>query len=108
MMNQFPPSSSVSSATLLAINSAAVALRETAAAAEDDPVEQVEQSESSVKKEEQLFTKYSDTLMKPDVGILSKKFLKNKRQKEQPVDKQFEIHRKKRVAVDVDVGILDK
>jgi hypothetical protein len=43
--------------------------------------------------------------MKPDVGILSKDFLKTKG-REQTVDKQFAIHQKKRAAVDVDVGIL--
>ena len=48
----------------------------------------------------------STALMKPDIGILSKDFLKNKG-REQPVDKQFTIHRKKRAsAADVDVGIL--
>src|SRR6056300_714432 len=103
MMHQFP---SVS-AKLVAINSAVVALRETAAA-EDDPVEQIKHIESSsnVEKEEQFFTKYSDTLMKPDIGILSKDFLKNKGRERPPVE-QFEIHRKKRAAAaDVDVGIL--
>ncbi len=93
----------------MAINSAAVALRETAAAAEDDPVEKKGHSESSVKQDQQHFTKYSDTQMKPDIGILSKDFTKTKG-REQSVDKQFAIHRKKRVAakVDVDVGILDQ
>jgi hypothetical protein len=105
MMHQFPPSSSVSSAKLVAINSAVVAIRETAAAAEDDPVEKKEHSESSVKQDQQLFTKYSDKLMKPDIGILSKDFLKNKGR--EPLKKQFAIRRKKRAAaVDVDVGIL--
>ncbi len=44
----------------------------------------------------------------PDVGILSKDFLKNKGQEEQSIiEKKFAIHRKKRAAaVDVDVGIL--
>src|SRR6056300_99020 len=42
----------------------------------------------------------------PDVGILSNDFMKNKGKEKQPVDKQFAIHRKKRAAVDVDVGIL--
>jgi hypothetical protein len=42
----------------------------------------------------------------PDVGILSKDFLRNKGRM-QPIDKQFAIHRKKRAAAaDVDVGIL--
>jgi predicted transcriptional regulator len=41
----------------------------------------------------------------PDVGILSKDFLKNKGQEELSVDKKFTIHRKKRAA-SVDVGIL--
>ncbi len=55
-----------------------------------------------------IVKKQSTTVMKPDIGILSKDFLKNKG-REQPTDKQFAIHRKKRAAaVDVDVGILDK
>ena len=44
----------------------------------------------------------------PDIGILSKDFLKNKGRERPPVDEQFEIHRKKRAAADVDVGILSK
>ncbi len=43
--------------------------------------------------------------MKPDVGILSKDLSRNKG-REQPVDQQFAIHRKKQATVDVDVGIL--
>src|SRR6056300_179478 len=53
-----------------------------------------------------IVKKQSTATGTPDVGILSKNFLKNKG-REQPVDKQFAIHRKKRAAaVDVDVGIL--
>jgi hypothetical protein len=109
MMHQFPPSSSVSSAKLVAINSAVFAIRETAAVA-DDTVEQTKHSESSsVKQDKQFFTKYSpDTLMKPDIGILGRDFLTNKG-REQPVDMKFTIHRKElAAAVDVDVGILDR
>ena len=42
----------------------------------------------------------------PDVGILSKDFLKNKGQEEQSAEKQYAIHRKKQAVADVDVGIL--
>jgi hypothetical protein len=50
----------------------------------------------------------STALMKLDIGILSRDFLKSKG-REQSVDKQFTIHRKKRAVTDfVDVGILDQ
>jgi hypothetical protein len=42
---------------------------------------------------------------KPDIGILSKHFMNNKG-REQSIDKQLAIYRKKRAAADVDVGIL--
>ena len=43
--------------------------------------------------------------MKPDIGILSKDFLKSKGREQQQVDKQFAIHRKKlAAAVDVEEG----
>jgi hypothetical protein len=106
MMHQFPPSSSVS----VAINSAAFAIRETAAAAEDDPVEKKEHSESSVRKEEQLFTKYSDTQMKPDVGILSKDFLKNKGREQTTIANSAPsiVQAQSTVKGAPDIGILSK
>jgi hypothetical protein len=53
-----------------------------------------------------MVKKHSTATGTPDIGILSKDFLKNKGRM-QPIDKQFAIHRKKRAAaVDVDVGIL--
>ncbi len=136
MTSKLSLSSSVSSATLVAINSISAATVATAddkqnhhaTVTTDDPLEvvlveqdgitsvadkQTKRSETvgkilySVKREDRLFTpKSSIAVMKPDVGILSKDFLKNKG-REQPIDKQFAIHRKKQVAAaDVDVGIL--
>jgi hypothetical protein len=54
-----------------------------------------------------IIKKHSTAVMKPDIGILGKDFLKNKG-REQPIDKKFAIHRRKKKAgaVDVDVGIL--
>ncbi len=107
-------SSSISSATSLAvainsISAATVAADDkqnhhaavvVAAVATDDPlkVSSVEQDGitsalDTTALEERLFTPKSSTAaMKPDVGILSKDFLKNKG-REQPLDKQFAIHR---------------
>jgi hypothetical protein len=106
MMHQFPPSSSVS----VAINSAAFAIRETAAAAEDDPVEKIGRSESSVKKEEQLFTKYSDMQMKPDIGILSKDFLKNKGREQTTIANSAPsiVQAQSTAVMKPDIGILSK
>ena len=120
-------SSSISSATLVAINSisaATVAADDkqnhhaaavvVTAVATDDPLKVVSVEQDDITSaivitalEERLFTPKSSTAaMKPDVGILSKDFLKNKG-REQPLDKQFAIHRKKQAAAgDVDVGIL--
>jgi hypothetical protein len=121
MTSKLSLSSSVSSATLVAINSisaATVAAEDKQnyhAVATNDPlkvVSVVEQDDitsalDNTEREERLFTPRSSSTaaMKPDVGILSKDFLKNKGR--ETVGKQFAIHRKKRaVAVDVDVGIL--
>jgi hypothetical protein len=125
MTSKLSLSSSVSSATLVAINSisaATVAANEEqnhhaavamAAVATSHPsrVVSVEQDDTSsaldnTKREDRLFTPKSSTAaMKPDVGILSKEF--STKGREQPVDKRFTIHRKKRAVTDfVDVGIL--
>ncbi len=134
MTSKLSLSSSISSATLVAINSitaATVAANDKqnhrATVATDDPlkvvsveqdgitstaVKQTKRSETvgrfldNAEREDRLFTTKSSTAaMKPDVGILSKDFLKNKG-REQPADKHFAIHRKKGAAEDVDVGIL--
>jgi hypothetical protein len=112
MMNQFPPSSSVSSAKLVAINSAVFAIRETAAA-EDDPVKKKEHSESSSnvkQQDQQLFTKYSDTQMKPDIGILSKDFLKNKGREQTTIANSAPsiVQTQSTAVMKPDIGILSK
>ena len=125
MTSKLSQSSSVSSATLVAINSisaTAVAADDkqnhhaaavVAAVATDNPLKvvSVEQDEitsalDNTEREDRLFTTKSSTAaMKPDVGILSKEF--STKGREQPIGKQFAIHRKKlAAAADDDVGIL--
>ena len=125
MTNKLSLSYSVSSATLVAINysiSAATVVADdkqnhhaavVAAVATDNPLKDVSVKQDDItsaldnaEREDRLFTPKSSTAaMKPDVGILSKEF--STKGREQPIDKQFAIHRKERaVAADVDVGIL--
>jgi hypothetical protein len=124
MTSKLSLSSSISSATLVAINSisaSTVAADDkqnhhaavVAAVAADNPLKDVsvEQDEitsalDNAERDDRLFTPKSSTaVMKPDVGILNKEF--SMKGREQPVVKQFAIHRKKQaVAADVDVGIL--
>ncbi len=127
MTNKLSLSSSISSATLVAINSISAAtvaaddkqnhhavatadLLKVVSAEQDDitSAKTVGQFLDNTEREDRLFTPKSSTAaVKPDVGILSKDFLKNKGKEKQHVDKQFTIHRKKRAAAaDVDVGIL--
>ena len=125
MTNKLSLSSSVSSATLVAINSisaTAVAADDkhnhhaaavVAAVSTDNPLKVVSVETADItsalditEREDRLFTTKSSTAaMKPDVGILSKEF--STKGREQPIGKQFVIHQKKRAAAaDVDVGIL--
>jgi hypothetical protein len=116
-MTLLQPSSSAAATALTAINSMGTT-RASVNAQETDIKKKGKQLHLDGIKQDQtaaelansapssIVKKQSTAAMKPDIGILSKDFLKNKGQGEQPVDKQFAVHQKKLAAGDVDVGIL--